>query len=871
MIMVEQSKTLAEYLYDNLHQNSYLKKLIQRLLLEYSYYLFDANWSLEKKEKIDLLKFADLLSKAKDPRGSADCKNLSLRIIALLNEMSPEDPSVNLVSNSVLSSLNNYLPRKNSGYSKVSTIDFLWNEIMDNYNTLKRRIPGAEKQTFIGSQDKVFTSLDKEVNSFSAPTSMGKTYLIKKYIEYKVKSGEEINFGITVPSKALITEVRSSLLKDLGAELSRNSYRIISSAEEYTLQYENRNYIFVMTPERLSNLLSEDRELRLDYLFIDESQKVTETDSRSIYYYDIIDQIKNWRQLPKITFASPLIPNPDLFLELIDNNEQNYIRINESPVTQNRFIIDRYNKKLSIYNDWDNGLEKLSTFSETSIPHIVLQILKTMTRKTQSLIYYGSKADVMSDAVIISRELPDIDNPELQELSEYISRKIHPNYVLVNLVKKGIAFHIGELPIDVRTKIEEAYRSGTLRIILCTSTLLEGVNLPADNIFVSSLNNGKNKLSQLEFLNLIGRVGRLGHSMFGNVFLITGEKRNSHSNLNAYLRYLNQKLKKEKLSVEKVLKPKQVSAIKNALNEGDLRLATIDDRKNYDFLRKISLIYIKEINHGQNGFTRKQFRKRISDKDEEGIVKALRSKYPNDSQEDVNFSADQSDLLKQSIKSEDISEFPSIFNDENKLDVDNTYNFFVKLSKIFNWRLYERKFVNTDADKKTQQKTLEDYAKLTLLWISGYSLREICGFAIEIRKNDPTFLDRLNRDGRLAVNIDWNTITINTVMRQLNKLNFVLGKYFLKVAKELSANHLQLENNWYRYLEYGTDSELRIWLQQNGYSRESSQFIEANSEKLIIDKGSFGWLIAKAINEVDDFDVVNETKEIQTNVPEIFN
>lgn len=106
------------------------------------------------------------------------------------------------------------------------------------------------------------------------------------------------------------------MLKDLGVKLSQNSYRIISSAEEYTLQYENRNYIFIMTPERLSNLLSKDSEPRLDYLFIDESQKVTKMDSRSIYYYDIIDQIKNWRQMPKITFASPLIHNPDRFLEL---------------------------------------------------------------------------------------------------------------------------------------------------------------------------------------------------------------------------------------------------------------------------------------------------------------------------------------------------------------------------------------------------------------------------------------------------------------------------------------------------------------------------------------------------------------------------
>lgn len=871
MIMVEQSRTLAEYLYDNLHQNSYLKKLIQRLLLEYSYYLFDANFSLEKKEKIDLLKFADLLSKAKNSRGSADCKNLSLKIIALLNEMYPEDPSVNLVSNSVLSSLNNYLPRKVSVYSKVSTIDFLWNEVMDNYNTLKRRIPGDEKQTFVGCQDKVFASLNKKVNSFSAPTSMGKTYLIKKYIEYRVKSGEELNFAITVPSKALITEIRSSLLEDLDVELSQNSYRIISSSEEYALQYKNRNYIFVMTPERLSNLLSEDSELRLNYLFIDESQKATEMDSRSIYYYDIIDQIKTWRQMPKITFASPLISNPDLFLELVDNNDQNYIRVNESPVTQNKFIIDRYDKTFSVYNDWDKNLQKLSPFSEASIPHIVLQILNKITKNTQSLIYYGSKADVMSDAVIISRELPNINSSELQKLSDYISRKIHPNYVLVDLVKKGIAFHIGELPLDVRTKIEEAYRNGILKTILCTSTLLEGVNLPADNIFVTSLNNGKNKLSQLEFLNLIGRVGRLGHSMLGNVFLITGEKEKSHSNLPAYLRYLNQKLKKEKLSVEKALKPKQVAAIKKSLNKGDIGLTTIDDKKNYDFLRKISLIYIKEINHNQKGFTRKQFRKSLSDKDEEGIVKALRSKYPNDRQEDVNFSADQANLLKQSINSEDISEFPPIFKDDNKLDVDNTYNFFVKLSGVFKWNLYEQKFVNAGADKKTQEKTLEDYAKLTLLWISGYSLKDICDFAIEIRKYDPTFLDRLDQDRRLSVNINWDTITINTVMRQLNKIIFVLGKYFLKVAKELSTNEPQFENNWYRYLEYGTNSELRIWLQQNGYSRESSQFIEANAEKLIINNGSFGWLITNAINKVDDFDVVNETKEVRTNVPEIFN
>lgn len=868
--MVKKNKSLAEYLYDNLQQNHYLRKLVKQLFTQYAYFLFQAKWSLDKKEKTDLLKFADLLSKAQSNNGTSECKNLALKIITMLQKMYPEDPNVDIVRNTVLSSLKNYLPRENHGYIKINTVDFLWDEVIDNYNKIQRKIPGQENQTFIGDQDKIFNSLENSINSFSAPTSMGKTYLMKKFIEYKVKTGEELNFAITVPSKALITEVRSSLLTDLVDNLNEHSYRIISRAEEYALDYENRNYIFVMTPERLSNLLLDNDDLRLDYLFIDESQKATEMDDRSIYYYEIIDKVQKWKQKPRITFASPLIPNPDVFLQLIDGSIKNNIRVDESPVTQTKFIIDRYNKELSVYNDQTKKKQHLCEFTENAIPHIVKMITDVMKGKTQSLIYYGSKRDVMSDTIVFSRQLPTIESKELDELAAYISRKINPKYVLVDLVKKGIAFHIGELPIDVRTKIEEAYRKGILRTVFCTSTLLEGVNLPADNIFVTSLGNGKKKLSQLEFLNLIGRVGRLGHSMIGNVFLITGEKDKSHSNLSSYLKYLSKKLSKEHLSVEKALKPKQVAAIKKSLSAGDLKLSAVTDKRNYDLLRKISLIYIKELNHNQEGFTRKQFKKKISDDDETEIFTALHSRYPDELQDDVNFSADQSNLLTRAISDEQIKGFPQIFNDENKLNVEETYQFFLKLAHIFNWNLYERKFVHADSDENIQHQTLEDYAKLTLMWISGYSLKQICDYVIAIRERlDFQFLDRLDQSRKLVGNINWDTIAINITMNQLNKLNFVLGKYFLKVSKELSANSIPLDNNWYQYLEYGTSSDLRIWLQQNGYSRESSQYIEDKADELIINS-PFGPLISNRIDDANDPDVINETKEIKVNVPEIF-
>lgn len=106
-------------------------------------------------------------------------------------------------------------------------------------------------------------------------------------------------------------------------------------------------------------------------------------------------------------------------------------------------------------------------------------------------------------------------------------------------------------------------------------------------------------------------------------------------------------------------------------------------------------------------------------------------------------------------------------------------------------------------------------------------------------------------------------------MRQLHTIQFVLGKYFLKVTTELTKNGIPPVNDWYRYMEYGTCSDLRIWLQQNGYSREASAYIEDNQEKFIIQAGD-NYFISQNIFQANDLDTVNETQEIKVNVPEIF-
>ncbi len=62
-------------------------------------------------------------------------------------------------------------------------------------------------------------------------------------------------------------------------------------------------------------------------------------------------------------------------------------------------------------------------------------------------------------------------------------------------------------------RIEELFREGEIKTIFCTSTLVEGINLPADNLFVTSYKNGRSNMTPVNFRNLVGRVGRIEYNV----------------------------------------------------------------------------------------------------------------------------------------------------------------------------------------------------------------------------------------------------------------------------------------------------------------------------------------------------------------------
>lgn len=785
-------------------KDEYFVELYQKIeKMYFEKVLHKSNYEkLTQKELNDLLRFADILCRSQE----YECKNKSYKVASLLYEFYKEDPKIKVIINSIFIKIGNF--------PAIRMIDENNKIYEDTEIKLERILKQTYQETpdgkyvFTDSQYKVFENIIASNHySFSGPTSFGKSFIMEEFIQYIIEKRNGVdNIAILVPTRALINQVKNQLK----ININNSKYKIITYPEipDMYINAENK-YIFIFTPERLISYLCKKTQANpnIDYMFIDEAQKIISSkDNRSPLYYHAI--LLAQRKSIKLYFASPNISNADIFLQLFEKSREENTVVKEVSVSQNRIYIDLIDKKCVGFSDFGDVIEIAGTNIENE--KSVYKVIKQIGNYSKNIIYCNSIKDTMNNAVEFSKIMDKQEDDEIDELIKLIKESIHDEYFLIDCLKRKVAFHFGRLPQRIREEIERLFKKGTIDYVFCTSTLLEGVNLPAKNIFILSNSIGQSKLTDIDFWNLAGRAGRLKYELMGNVICIrNNNKNNSWKGLETDLKIINNKV---------------IENAKSDIIEGSnnfyKNLERALERK--EFTNKNARQYQKEIwkhysnlvfihtNTGNQSVLVNKFLK--ENMNSQRIITEIQkeNKIPSNILEQSSSISPryQNQILKNNDENNYV--FPKVITKQNcKEALEHLYEY-------YNWEEEESSGKKPLVKNKNR---LVYLAHLMYDWMRAIPLKNIITSTIrhysikEIIWVDGK-IEKFDKNNRYQVNDIINRIIgdIDTDLRFKIK-NYMTNYYLLMCEKYGKEN---AGEDWSEFLEYGTTDRRNIELQNVG-------------------------------------------------------
>lgn len=858
--------TIGAVLFDGIEENPYLNELYDAILYNYGRQLFGLTNLPEKEISVPAaLRFADILSKSVHTQNEETHKLWAQEIVALLNALRPDDELIQYYLGSVLTSVSNFrgVSLKAADYVSADFLDRIFTQVSKEY----LRIPEAENEYFFRAQKEIYEKFNEPYFSYSAPTSLGKSYIMRTFIREQIAKGKQCNFAIIVPTKALINETTEKLTEVLGPELKEKNYRIVTSAGAMALE-EEHNFIFAMTPERLLYLLILMKDIPIEYLFIDEAHKISKKDGRSAFYYKVVDMLSQRSTPPHIIFASPNIPNPEVYLQLIPDvaNRENYkIATKFSPVNQEKFLIDFKCFELHYYNEATQKLTKYCSFPEDKG---LLDFVHELGEGARSIVYSNSKDNVVEYALQYATQLQPLHDSDLDVLAQDIRQDVHGDYYLADIVEKGVAYHMGYLPSTIRARIESLYKDGKIHTLFCTSTLLEGVNLPADNLFITSHKNGGD-MSPVDFRNLMGRVGRIEFNLYGNVFLVCIKRKTKKER---FLHLLQEKIVPQQLSLATALTPEQKTGIVSVLKSGQAEIPKDGSLPpaEYSLIRKVANILLKDIVSGRASRVKKEFSDVLSPEDEAAIVAAFAGRE-HSLDDDINLSLDQTERLAREIRSGRLH-YPAI-RIGGKADYNELRNFLERLCDIFKWETYEYDTLGFRNKSSGAHTKLSHYAFVLNQWVSGMSLNHMVTDSIDYYRS--TGKGKVKLKGQYVAFKDEAPYVNALISGMLEDIEdvilFRIANYFLRFSQEYRACFPDASfTDWYELVEYGTTNPEAVWLQRNGFTREAAAYITEKRSQYITFDDNDQLRLKPALLECENRSIRREAEQVQYNSPEIY-
>lgn len=781
---------------------SLLNKLVKASMLSQfpTEYKHNIDIYLSEKEQAALVSYASILS-----LGEGHEVNRAYEIITRLLEYTKGTSNLIKLSADVIFSRIGNFPSRNLLRTRYSISNFISAPLK-----LEMLARETENTVDIDSEDikltnfqlQLYNAMGEERNlSISAPTSAGKSFVLNLSLGEQIKRSENSSIVYVVPTRALISEVSNRIrtaIKKVGSDKA-----VLRTAPfPVDRNVVKSNVVYVFTQERLLSFLgSKDGEPKIDTLIIDEAHEI-QKGKRGIILQTAVDlSLKRFSGL-KLMFASPLIKNPEFLLSLFNRADNGrYFTEIVSPVAQNVILVSNVDRKTKYFKAsvlTESGVSEIGEFEAPfkfrgSISEQIGNFALSLANSSGAVISFSNKPkDAEDRAVAASRLSPCYSvSKRLETFIKFVKSDIHESYSLISCLEKGIAFHYGNMPSLLRNGVEELFKSGDLRLIFCTSTLLQGVNLPAKNIIVENPKSGDEPMSRADFLNLAGRAGRLMQEFHGNVWCIRPSEWDSDC-------YQGEKL--QQLS----------SYFSSLLMDGGVRLvesmnsSSIDEKQKDSADVAIGKLYNDYLNSQEFGFI-ESFRTDSNSQNIDETINMLKSIETSLPSEIISnnqvLRPDYLESLYLYLKGQDFLEdfypvSPYIFGSKARFD-----KILDVILEHFKWGVHEK------------YKPL--LSMLTYQWVWGKPIGNI------IRDRISYLRDRYDN-----TDVDVSSVVRNLLKSLETDVRFKLVKYFSAyveilrfVASEKGLSSADRIESYHIYLEFGSCKKTVLNLMSIGLSR----------------------------------------------------
>ncbi|TGL59512.1 DEAD/DEAH box helicase [Leptospira sarikeiensis] len=437
----------------------------------------------------------------------------------------------------------------------------LWHDLLvqnDNKSFwkpfIKRNIDKAFPiWTFFPSQREALDKgiLTNNTTTLQMPTSSGKSSLNELIIYNECKTNSEAKILYLAPFRALASELKNSIAKDLSS-LGIKSKTIYGGNfptpdEQKSISEVN---LLIATPEKFlvfENSIPES--LKEFSLVICDEGHLLEDRQRGLSYELLLTRLKSRKQSSiRFVFISAIVPNLGIINTWLGGVENSSIHSDYRPTHLDfAFLEEMRGKKRGYYLDVNPTLKYPQRYKlykylfdeelvltqpgkkkkiDTNAGRSVAVSLKAIKSGNVALFAPHKRGNIGVE-YLVKEALSQLsyyeENPLIKFASEeflnnlvsYFSKIFGKEYLLTKSIAQGFLFHHGDFPQGIREIIEDSLRNGYIRLVICTNTLAEGVNLPIKTMVLHSIDRFNPKLPtkyepiQLRDLkNLIGRAGK---------------------------------------------------------------------------------------------------------------------------------------------------------------------------------------------------------------------------------------------------------------------------------------------------------------------------------------------------------------------------